>query len=95
MKKWFTPVVSVLLLMGGGDTLAQGKFVHPGLMHSEQDFERIREGLRNNDPQVAEAFAVLRNCWIHGLVIDNDAIAGVYHPYYANSDDSNDYCNDD
>ncbi len=63
MKKWFTPVVSVLLLMGGGDTLAQGKFVHPGLMHSEQDFERIREGLRNNDPQVAEAFAVLRNCW--------------------------------
>ena len=64
MKKWFTYAVGALFLLGGGDARAQGKFVHPGLMHSEQDFERIREGLKNNDPQVKEAFAVLRDCWV-------------------------------
>lgn len=52
------------MLMLGGGAAAQGKFVHPGLMHSEQDFERIREGLKKNDPQVTAAFQVLRDCWV-------------------------------
>lgn len=55
--------MGAMLFVSGSRALAQGAFVHPGLMHSEQDFERIREGLKNNDPQVVEAYAVLRNCW--------------------------------
>lgn len=63
MKKITLWAMGAMLMLGGG-AAAQGKFVHPGLMHSEQDFERIREGVRKNDPQVTAAFQVLRDCWV-------------------------------
>ena len=44
--------------------IAQGTFVHPGLLHSEQDIEQIRQKLADNDPQTVAAFDVLKNSWV-------------------------------
>ncbi|MCM1109461.1 MAG: alginate lyase family protein [Clostridium sp.] len=64
MKKITSWALGAMLLLGGGKAVAQGGFIHPGLMHSEQDFERIRRGLAENDPQVKAAYQVLRDCWV-------------------------------
>ena len=63
MKKlslWFAS----MFFFGGGSMIAQGTFVHPGLLHSEQDIEQIRQKLADNDPQTVAAFDVLKNSWV-------------------------------
>lgn len=60
-----------MLALGSGTAAAQGDFVHPGLMHTEQDFERIRRGLAAGDPQVTAAYQVLRDCWVANKAVND------------------------
>ena len=64
MKKLSLFTVALLFCLGNGKLIAQGTFVHPGLLHSEQDIEQIKQRLANNDRKTTEAFNVLKNSWI-------------------------------
>ena len=64
MRKFSLFTLAVAFCMCSNGSMAQGIFTHPGLMHSEKDFERIREALANNDAQAISAFNVLKNSWI-------------------------------
>ena len=61
MKKLSLFTVALLFCLGNGKLIAQGTFVHPGLLHSEQDIEQIKQRLANNDRKTTEAFNVLKN----------------------------------
>lgn len=53
----------VFFLTSASLVVAQG-FVHPGLLHTEEDFERIREQLNDGHPAVVQAYENLKaNEW--------------------------------
>ena len=58
-----------------GTAMAQGGFHHPGLLHSEADFESIRERVAAGDPDMVAALDALRNS--RGIVAPgNMAVTG-------------------
>lgn len=64
MKKLTLWAVAVFFCCNGGNLAAQGTFVHPGLLHTEQDFEQIKQKLAANDAHTVQAFNVLQNSWV-------------------------------
>ena len=64
MKKLSLWVAAMYFCVGNGNVFGQGNFVHPGLLHSEQDIEEIKQRLANNDAQTVAAFNVLKNSWV-------------------------------
>lgn len=64
MKKLSFFTVALLFSTGGGGVYAQGTFVHPGLLHSQNDIDQIKERLAANDTETLKAFEVLKNSWV-------------------------------
>ena len=40
------------------------KFKHPGLLHTQQDFDRIKQKLADGDPSVTAGWNALTSSWI-------------------------------
>ena len=57
--------------IGGGGVYAQGAFVHPGLLHSQNDFDQIKKRLAEHDAQTLQAFEVLKNSWVANKAVND------------------------
>ena len=64
MKKLSLFAAALFFCISGEDLLAQGVFVHPGLLHTQHDIDDIKERLAENDSKTVQAFDVLKNSWV-------------------------------
>ena len=75
MKKLSLFTVALFFSIGGGGVYAQGAFVHPGLLHSQNDFDQIKKRLAEHDSQTRQAIELFKNSWVANKVVN--AICGV------------------
>ena len=71
MKKLSLFTVALFFSIGGGGVYAQGAFVHPGLLHSQNDFDQIKKRLAEHDAQTLQAFEVLKNSWVANKAVND------------------------
>ena len=71
MKKLSLFTVALFFSFGGGGVYAQGAFVHPGLLHSQNDFDQIKKRLAEHDAQTLQAFEVLKNSWVANKAVND------------------------
>ena len=71
MKKLSLFTVALLFSFGGSRVYAQGAFVHPGLLHSQNDFDQIKKRLAEHDAQTQQAFEVLKNSWVANKAVND------------------------
>lgn len=89
MKKKFIYAACWLLSSWVG-VKAQGQFVHPGLLHSEEDFETVKARIAANEPLALEALEALRTAppvngnWGGNWAINETVIRGVAGDNYMN-----------
>lgn len=89
MKKKFI-VTACCLFTSWININAQGHFVHPGLLHSEEDFENVKARIAANDPVTMESLEALRTSppvngnWGGNWAINETVIRGIAGDNYMN-----------
>ncbi len=63
LSRWIKFHVSSGVFLGFAvlGSLAQGRFIHPGLLHSRSDLERIRTGVAAKKGPIYEGFRILED----------------------------------
>lgn len=54
-------ILSLLCFFVAAMALNAGNFTHPGMLHTQEDFERIKTQLVNNEPAVVQGYNNLKN----------------------------------